>query len=168
MIVAFEVNAPPAVQGNHRVTERGQIYEASSRRLRDWREAIGWAAKAAMRREQPLAGPLRVKLSFTLHAPKAGAKPYPSARPDLDKLTRAVFDAMTGIAYADDGQIVEMFVTKRWGTPGVRVEVIELIAKPCPVCGNHLVDDLASSDLFCPSCGAHVRQPLELVPREAG
>ena len=163
MIYAFHVDATPAVQGNHRIGRNGRIYEASSARLRDWREAVGWAARTVIRRGSPFEGPVRLKLAFRLRQAKAGPRTaYPMTRPDLDKLTRAVCDALTGIAYVDDGQIVELFVTKGWGPPGCGVEVIELVGVTCPVCGQALVDGW-DADLFCRSCGAHVRRPLEVV-----
>jgi crossover junction endodeoxyribonuclease RusA len=40
---------------------------------------------------------------------------WPSVRPDVDKLTRAILDALTGVAYVDDGQVVATTQTKRYG-----------------------------------------------------
>lgn len=50
-------------------------------------------------------------------------------RPDGDKLTRAIWDALTGVAFEDDSQVVEWHGVKRRaevGEPaGVFIEVIE-------------------------------------------
>ena len=43
-------------------------------------------------------------------------------RPDLSKLIRATEDALTGIIYADDAQIVDIHAKKEYGLPE-RVEV---------------------------------------------
>lgn len=43
-------------------------------------------------------------------------------KPDMDKLCRATFDALTGILYADDAQIVDLSARKHYGTPE-RVEI---------------------------------------------
>lgn len=40
-------------------------------------------------------------------------------QPDLDNLMKAAADALNGIAWADDRQIVEAIVSKRTGSPGV-------------------------------------------------
>lgn len=58
-------------------------------------------------------------LRFTLATP--ATRP-----PDLDKLTRAVLDALTGIVWVDDRQVVALHSTKVQGaTPGVDVTVTE-------------------------------------------
>lgn len=36
-------------------------------------------------------------------------------RNDVDKLARAVLDALTGVCWRDDGQVVSLHVQKRWG-----------------------------------------------------
>ena len=50
---------------------------------------------------------------------KSSAPDYPTTKPDLLKLARAVEDAMTGIVYVDDSQIVreslEKLYSNTWG-----------------------------------------------------
>ena len=47
-----------------------------------------------------------------------------SVRPDLDKLARAVLDALTGIVWVDDDQVVELAYRKQGGLEGVgRIKV---------------------------------------------
>jgi crossover junction endodeoxyribonuclease RusA len=43
------------------------------------------------------------------------APSWPAKRPDVDKWVRAVLDALTATAWADDGQVVELHATKVWG-----------------------------------------------------
>jgi crossover junction endodeoxyribonuclease RusA len=43
-------------------------------------------------------------------------------KPDLDKVIRATCDALTGILYADDAQIVDTSARKHYGSPE-RVEI---------------------------------------------
>lgn len=82
-----------------------------------------------------LLGPLTMSLEFYRARPgnhyksdgktlskKGEETPYPISRPDSTKLTRGVEDAMTGIVYRDDSQIVQQIIKKWWGTPA-RVEV---------------------------------------------
>ena len=45
---------------------------------------------------------------------KASA-PVAPGKPDLDKLARAVGDALTGVAYRDDAQITRWHLQKRYG-----------------------------------------------------
>ena len=51
----------------------------------------------------------------------------PTKKPDCDNITKIILDALNGIAYDDDKQIVEVFVTKRYSEePRVEVRMGEL------------------------------------------
>jgi Holliday junction resolvase RusA-like endonuclease len=52
---------------------------------------------------------------------KHGAPAFPIGRPDRGKLLRCIEDALTGIVYVDDAQVVKGDVSKVYGTPGVTV-----------------------------------------------
>lgn len=54
--------------------------------------------------------------------PKTAKQLYPSVRPDIDKLLRAVLDALTSVAYQDDSQVVSVTTTKVYG-PSEQVTV---------------------------------------------
>lgn len=45
----------------------------------------------------------------------AAANSYRTARPDIDNLQKAVFDALNGIAWVDDSQIVSVHAEKMYG-----------------------------------------------------
>jgi Holliday junction resolvase RusA-like endonuclease len=94
--------------------------------LKRWRESIRAAAKH-VRRECFETGPVIVDIQLYFSPPKSKkALPYP--RPDVDKLTRAVLDALTGVAYKDDSQVVQINATKHYldegghpAEPGARI-----------------------------------------------
>jgi len=76
-------------------------------------------------------GPLELTVTFSLLRPKsvsAKKRLWPDVRPDLDKLARAVKDALTGSgALRDDAQIVALVAEKRYGDePGVMIELRKL------------------------------------------
>lgn len=87
-----------------------------------------------------LEGPLRLEVVFWRARPmshfgigknagvlKAAAPAYPATRPDATKLLRGVEDALTGVFYRDDAQIVHQVVGKRWGeTAKVTIKVQEM------------------------------------------
>ena len=58
-------------------------------------------------------GPIGVKISFGIAAPINQKHGYPK-RPDLDKLVRGVLDALTGVCYRDDSQVVTLTAQKVW------------------------------------------------------
>jgi Holliday junction resolvase RusA-like endonuclease len=77
-----------------------------------------------------LTGPLRVDLFFVLPRPrKATDTGQATRKPDLDNLTKTILDALNGIAWVDDAQVVELKATKRFVEdgasfgPGVRITV---------------------------------------------
>lgn len=104
----------------------------SSKAVGPWRERIAEIARAEYRGD-PVTGPIRLSLSFVMPRPKSTPKrstPPAVKRPDLDKLARAVGDALTKVVWADDSQIVRLDATKRIAEvgepPGVYISVVEL------------------------------------------
>jgi Holliday junction resolvase RusA-like endonuclease len=50
----------------------------------------------------------------------------PTKKPDCDNIAKAVLDALNGIAYYDDSQVVTVTVEKLYSdTPRVEVEITE-------------------------------------------
>lgn len=84
--------------------------------------------------EGPVEGPISMRLAFRIARPKShflpanGKRPAPEFRldapewvtgpPDADKLERAVLDALTGVLYLDDAQVVVIGATKKYANPG--------------------------------------------------
>lgn len=106
-------------------TGKRWIRDSSGSRGDAWRRTIKRYAKAAMEDRAPLAGPLTLELDFFLKRPKAhynaaGLKPsaplYPidKGKPDTTKLVRAVEDALNGLVWGDDSQVVWQLATKRF------------------------------------------------------
>ena len=62
-----------------------------------------------------------IDLRFILPRPKSTPKrkPTPPAikRPDIDKLARAILDALTGIWFTDDSTVIDLRATKRIAEP---------------------------------------------------
>ncbi len=99
------------------------------------------AADEARKQGWPVGtGPVNVLLSFCMPRPaghygsgahKAILRPsapgLPAVKPDLDKLTRLVLDALTGIVWRDDGQVCSLTAHKQYAdAPGVMVTVEEV------------------------------------------
>ena len=102
--------------------------------LKAWRNAIAEAAARAIGEAALLKGPLGLIVTFTLPRPKShfgragnvlpSAPPYTAGHPDLDKLARALQDALKGVVWTDDSQVVTLAARKVYGpAPGARVGV---------------------------------------------
>jgi len=49
---------------------------------------------------------------------KADAPPWPTSKPDVDKLARHVLDVLTGSLWKDDSQVAELSLRKTYAKPG--------------------------------------------------
>lgn len=119
MSLAIRIYGPPVAQGSMKgfvVKGRAIVTSNNAAKLKPWRQEI--AATALANDFAPLEGPVTIMALFYVRRPPSRPKKYrePDKRPDLDKLLRAVLDALTGIAYHDDGQIVEASIQKSYAT----------------------------------------------------
>lgn len=137
--ISFYVPGLPQPKGSLRAfTRRGGgvgLEEGNAKKLRPWMSSIAWAAREAGIRDAGV-GCVAVSATFDLVRPKChrsksgkvkpSAPALPTTKPDVDKLARALLDALTGIAWVDDAQVVRLDVRKRYGdSAGVRVELAE-------------------------------------------
>jgi crossover junction endodeoxyribonuclease RusA len=116
----FTILGPPATKGSTRsfINPRTQkvVTVADAKRLPEWTQAAGWAARAARLPVIQRPEAVRVSALFEFQKPaSAKRRDFPTVKPDSDKLVRALLDALTGIAYEDDAQVVDVIVTKRYG-----------------------------------------------------
>ena len=101
--------------------------------LKEWRGAVAASARvwiALNGHPAPLDGPCVMTMIFYLPRPKSAPKRvlYPAVKPDADKLSRAICDALSRLAYTDDARIVDLRVSKRFAVdspPGVEIEISE-------------------------------------------
>jgi crossover junction endodeoxyribonuclease RusA len=139
--VSFVVVGVAVAQGSKRafVTPAGpRVVDANEKRLWPWRAAVAAEARGAMRDRLPLRSPIWLRATFAFTRPaghfgsgrnrslvRPSAPPVPG-RPDLDKLVRALLDALTGVVFVDDAQVVELVARKRYaGRAETFVEVSE-------------------------------------------
>jgi len=152
-VVEFFVAGHPIPQGSKRAFKapggRIVLREDAGARHEQWRGHVADEARAAMRDAgifgQKETGPLAVSLTFHMvrgvgmygsgrneQVVKASAPKFPVKPPDVDKLTRAVFDALTHIVWVDDAQVVvttqrKVFCDRFTETPGVHVVVRRVV-----------------------------------------
>lgn len=87
---------------------------------------------------QTLEGPLTVHISAYYEPPKSTSKKnyakmidntiLPTKKPDIDNIAKVVLDALNGIAYKDDTQVVNLNVIKRYSNEAyvqVKIERVE-------------------------------------------
>jgi Holliday junction resolvase RusA-like endonuclease len=112
--VSFVVPGIAVPKQSFRATRNGHGYQPQ--RVTDWERTVAWHARIAMQGREPMAGPVAVRLVFCLPTHR---------RVDCENLAKPVNDALTGIVWNDDSQVVELNVVKRLGSsqPDVFVAV---------------------------------------------
>jgi Holliday junction resolvase RusA-like endonuclease len=103
----------------------------ANKNLKPWKAAVQEAAREQLPQwwEGPLEGPVYLALIFVRRRPKGHygkgrnanilnavgkRNQHPTTAPDTTKLTRGLEDALTGIAWRDDAQVVTQVCCKRY------------------------------------------------------
>lgn len=125
--VSFDVPGLPQSQGSLRAFVRGNkaLLTSTNTKLRSWRADV--RTIAADHCPEPTRGAVGLGLAFWFPRPashygtgkrsnvlKANAPAFHAQAPDADKLVRACFDALSGIAYRDDRQVAIVSAKKHW------------------------------------------------------
>lgn len=123
----------PVAQGSKRYLGRGQrgklrMAHDNAERLEPWRVTIAAKAEEKMAGGEPTRAGVALALRFIFVRPKShygsgrnaellkpSAPRVPTGKPDIDKLERAVLDALTAIVYVDDSQVVTVNKGKEYG-----------------------------------------------------
>jgi crossover junction endodeoxyribonuclease RusA len=123
----------PATAGSHK-SFKGRIVHDSAR-TKTWMDAVAWCAIKKYGRCCCTTNPVGIRVVFCLPRPKGhlkkngdlrpSAPPCHITRPDLDKMVRAVQDALTGVLYRDDNQVI-------------RIEARKMYAPASEACGVHI------------------------------
>lgn len=130
MILDLSVYGIPVPQGRPRArayrvgaATRVQVYDPAT--SRDWKRTV-LAQVLEHKPPTPVEGPLSMTLHFFLPRPRSLPKrvEFPTTRPDLDNFAKAVLDALRGVIYRDDAQIVHLSVSKHYNdVPGVSIRL---------------------------------------------
>ena len=136
LIVTFEVEGDPVPKGRPRFARRGQFVQTyTDAKTIDYETQVAIKARHAIGASEPLQGALTVFLYLRYAVPASYSKKrkeaclrgveYPK-RIDLDNVYKSITDAMNGIVYTDDSQIVEAHITKVYAeTAGANIMVQE-------------------------------------------
>ena len=131
-MIAFTVFGVPVPKGSKRAfvlpnSRRVAMVESSAKTLKPWLSDVRYQASLKMNGHDLLLGPVALHLDFSMPKPKSYPKRrqlfMTKARGDADKIARAVLDALKGVLYRDDAQVVELLIRKEYGDrPGVRIQ----------------------------------------------
>jgi Holliday junction resolvase RusA-like endonuclease len=136
-MVHFQVEGIPIGKGRPRFRRTKNFVQTyTDSKTAAWEETIKTVAKSAMGDTPPLESPVSVFVYFGLPVPSSYSKKRttaclegreaPSKKPDLDNMAKAVLDAMNGVVFKDDSQIINLHLKKVYSIEvGVNVLVKE-------------------------------------------
>lgn len=119
-ITVYGTPAPQGSKAFRGLTKQGHaILTESSAKVKPWRQSVKFAALEVGER---IAGAVKVSITFTLPKPKSAPKTrttWPDRKPDIDKLVRSTFDALSEAGvFEDDARVVELAAAKRFPGEG--------------------------------------------------
>lgn len=135
-MIRFDVAGAPAPKGSARAVSRGgrgvlipSGSPVNAKKLAGWKsDTIDAARRSA--RATPWFEPVAIAIVFRFAArkgdldskgrPKRTASPYVAVKPDVDKLLRSTFDALTasGVVWGDDALAAVSFAARLYVVPG--------------------------------------------------
>jgi Holliday junction resolvase len=139
MLVSFHIDGKPIPQGSvvaHVRNGKASIHYAQGSGLAVWRNMVTAAARDSWGDGPPTGLPCQVAITFRMKRPRShyadlqgtlrrsAIAEKPAVTPDLDKLVRAILDALTGVVWRDDSQVCQIYASKEYDhTPGVDITV---------------------------------------------
>lgn len=131
--IVFQLPGAPQGKGRPRAARRGNFVTLyTPAETRSYEGMIRLAAERAMAGRLPIEGPVIIMMAAVFDIPKGFSKKrraaalegaeFPAKKPDLDNIVKIWTDAMNGVIFKDDCQIVSTRCSKVYG-PAPRVAV---------------------------------------------
>lgn len=136
--VKFVVPGDPVGKGRPRVsTIGGHARMFTPKKTASYEGLIAVVGTEAMAGRVLIEAPVLVEMRIVLPVPASKSKKFtaqalagqifPTKKPDMDNVIKAIYDGLNGVVWKDDVQVVDAIVKKRYGeVPGVYVTVIPL------------------------------------------
>ena len=134
MMITYVVYGEPQGKQRPRFVRRGNHVSAyTPEKTKTYEDEIRFMARAAMGASPPLETPVTVAIYIRMEIPKSFSKQKrkdalagiikPMKKPDGDNILKCFLDAMNGIVYVDDKQVVNIHLKKVYSEIGA-VEVM--------------------------------------------
>lgn len=140
-IAMIQIPGTPIGKARARVTMSGTF---TPKKTKEWERDARKIAAMKMQGVHPTSGPVFVEVSAYFH-PSASWPAWKqdaameghvchTKKPDGDNIAKAATDALNGIVWIDDAQIVDLRVRKRFGThEHLRIDVYAVAASPSQI-----------------------------------
>lgn len=137
MMVRLTIPGEPQGKGRHRAVRRGDhIATYTPRKTKDYEDEVRFCYRQeygdlmAFAVDEPVSATIIAAFGIPKSASKKckvemmAGRVLPTKKPDTDNIAKIVLDALNGLAYPDDKQVVELHVIKVYDLVGcVTVEL---------------------------------------------
>lgn len=138
--VSFIVPGKPRPKGRPRATSvNGRAHVYTPRGTVNYEALVAMTGRAAMGADRLIDGGVDISIVIGLRPPPSASsrvksemlqgRLLPTKRPDVDNVAKAIVDALNGIVFRDDRNIIKLVVEKRYA-PEDGVEVV-VAARAC-------------------------------------
>ena len=136
-MIQFTVYGEPVAQGRPRFTTAGGFVRAyDPKKSRDYKDYVRLVAVEKAPKE-PIDGPVSLTIRVFRPIPKSFSKKKaelaengslrPTTKPDADNFLKSIKDALKGIIWRDDSQVVDVYVGKWYSSrPRIEIEIQEI------------------------------------------
>lgn len=121
-MIGFTIPGKPYGKGRPRFTRSGHVY--TPEKTADYEKLVKLSYQQAAH-GQMLTGSIGVTMFAVFTPPKSDSKKVkekkvsgevtPTVKPDCDNIAKTILDALNGLAYKDDSQVVDLHVYKAYG-----------------------------------------------------
>lgn len=134
MVISFTIPGNPVAQGRPRASiQRGKIHMRDPDKSRAYKQHVALVARQNAPKK-PIEAPVSVIIRIHRPIPASMTKKLreavkqgihrPIVKPDCSNIAKGIEDAMNGIIYKDDSQIVDLTINKYYSdNPRVEVEI---------------------------------------------
>lgn len=137
-IVNFTIPGNPLAKGRPRFARKSvSVVVYTDKKTASYENLVKLAAMGSMKGKELIAGPVRLAITLSFQIPDSWAIAKklkarngairPTVKPDLDNCCKLVADALNGVVWHDDKQVVEVVVKKFYSDrPRANVSITEL------------------------------------------
>lgn len=136
--IEFDIPGVPVGKGRPRAAKRGKhITLYTPEKTACYEGVVAFSGQSAMAGAALLDGALLVDMDIRIPVPESWSRNkrnsalagllMPTKKPDIDNIEKAIFDALNGVTWKDDVQVVRVTKAKRYAeVPGVRLRISEI------------------------------------------
>lgn len=123
-MVTFIVPGKPQAKQRPRHTRGGHTYTPKETKLYEQK------VRQCYQEQCPntwINGPITLSVIASFLPPKSRKRHYPTIKPDIDNIVKGISDALNGVAFEDDCQVIRLYAIKEYANvEQVKVTILEV------------------------------------------